>query len=310
MSRLARLARRRFATDAKTIPTYGERAAFFVGATETSGRGAYAARDVRANDVILSREAPLACHRTLANATTRCDRCLRETRGDGARYCSTTCEEAAEREYAGCERAMDARELRAYCASRGLKFPLLVARVASKIASGSLKQSTVDWLCFAKGVERDPPPQWIEECAALRRAFGEDSKISRDVITPAWYANVTTRLHLNSFRVEIPIAVDPSTMDFKTAMTAGLGAIESGVASGTAIYKLPSLFNHSCVPNAQARWEHGDASMTIRATRDIAAGEELTIAYVDVDVDAAARRSKLSEWYGFDCACSRCISGE
>ena len=97
MSRLARLARRRFATDAKTIPTYGERAAFFVGATETSGRGAYAARDVRANDVVLSREAPLACHRTLANATTRCDRCLRETRGDGARYCSTTCKETAER---------------------------------------------------------------------------------------------------------------------------------------------------------------------------------------------------------------------
>ena len=135
----------------------------------------------------------------------------------------------AEREYAGCERAMDARELRAYCASRGLKFPLLVARVASKIASGSLKQSTVDWLCFAKGVERDPPPQWIEECAALRRAFGEDSKMSRDIITPEWYANVTTRLHLNSFRVEIPTAVDPSTMDFKTAMTAGLGAIDAVV---------------------------------------------------------------------------------
>lgn len=314
VSRVARLAARRrvssstTSTDAKTIPTYGERDAFFVGATATSGRGAYAARDVRAHDAVLLTEAPLACHRTLANATTRCDRCLRET--DGA-YCSTTCEEAAEREYAAWERDADARELEAYCAARGgLKFPLLVARIASKIASGSLKQSTVDWLCFANGVERDPPPQWLEECAALRRAFGEDSKISRDIITPAWYASVTSRLHLNSFRVEIPTAVDPSTMDFKTAVAAGLGAIESGVASGTAIYKLPSLFNHSCAPNARASWEHGDSSMTIRATRDIAAGEELTIAYVDVDVAAAARRSKLSEWYGFDCACSRCVAGE
>ena len=196
MSRLARLARRRFATDAKTIPTYGERAAFFVGATETSGRGAYAARDVRANDVVLSREAPLACHRTLANATTRCDRCLRETRGMVRSIARRRARRRRER--ARRVNARWTRELR-LAALRGLKFPLLVAR-GEQDRVGVVETIHRGLVVFRQGCGARSAAAMDRGVRRASSRFGEDPKMSRDIITPEWYANVTTRLHLNSFR--------------------------------------------------------------------------------------------------------------
>ena len=291
--------------DAERAPTYGERDAFFVGVSD-KGRGAYAARGIDRGEVILRDQNPLACHRTLANARTRCGRCLRET-ADGA-FC-VECEANAEREFAAFERQfVDMSAIEAYCERRGgLKFPLLCARVAAKILSGSLDEQTLEWLCYASNVgdRATMPPQWIEESIALASAFaGADAGL----ITPEWYAGVTTRLHLNAFRVEIPPALtaSASTSAWRRAMSSSLDAIARGRASGTAIYVLPSLFNHSCEPNVAATWESSDARLTARALVDIPPGHELAIAYVDVDVDVHARARAL-EPYGFACACARCV---
>ena len=40
----------------------------------------------------------------------------------------------------------------------------------------------------------------------------------------------------------------------------------------------------------------------------LAAGEELTISYVDVRVGRAQRRAALKLNYGFDCGCSKCTA--
>jgi hypothetical protein len=46
--------------------------------------------------------------------------------------------------------------------------------------------------------------------------------------------------------------------------------------------------------------------MDFYATRDIMPGEEMCIAYIDVDDPVLQRRTELKmEWY-FDCACARC----
>ena len=42
------------------------------------------------------------------------------------------------------------------------------------------------------------------------------------------------------------------------------------------------------------------------AKRDIKAGEELTMCYVDEGGDVATRRAELRD-YGFECACERCV---
>ena len=89
-------------------------------------------------------------------------------------------------------------------------------------------------------------------------------------------------------------------------MAAAAAASASGVGAGTALYGAPSLLNHSCDPNVDVSWPH-DATATFRAARAIERDEPLTVAYVDVDVDVAARREKLAFAYGFECGCERCV---
>ncbi len=47
-------------------------------------------------------------------------------------------------------------------------------------------------------------------------------------------------------------------------------------------------------------------TLQLRAARDIAAGEPLTVAYLDVDLPAALRQERLNFGYGFACSCQRC----
>ena len=46
--------------------------------------------------------------------------------------------------------------------------------------------------------------------------------------------------------------------------------------------------------------------VAVRALRDIAADEEVTISYIDAMQDYDVRRKTLKEHYGFDCTCGRC----
>ena len=127
------------ATDAsKSVPTYGAEDAFFIGATARSGRGAYAARALAANEVVISRERPLMWHRTVGNARSRCEWCLRASAGGAT---CESCADARRRAYGDFEKThgVDLSELEAYCEKNGgLKFPLITARAASMIASGAL----------------------------------------------------------------------------------------------------------------------------------------------------------------------------
>ena len=90
-------------------------------------------------------------------------------------------------------------------------------------------------------------------------------------------------------------------------MEAALFASEAGVGTGSALYLMPSMLNHSCDPNVDAVWIDGDATLTLRTRRDIQEGEQLTITYIDADSPASARRQRLEHAYGFVCGCERCV---
>ena len=159
-----------------------------------------------------------------------------------------------------------------------------------------------------------------------------------------WYVGVLSRMHLNAFRVEIPpgvpadVAVSATPAEpldgvkpvggnrggeraygdskasssssspnaFAEAVTAAMAASVSGMGAGTALYGAPSLLNHSCDPNVEVSWAR-DATATFRASRRVEANEPLTVAYVDVSRDVAARRERLAFAYGFECGCERCV---
>ena len=74
---------------------------------------------------------------------------------------------------------------------------------------------------------------------------------------------------------------------------------------GAAVFPLVSGINHSCDPNCEVAYVEDNGVMIV-ARRPIAAGEELTISYVDPEMDDEDRREELEETYGFECACPKC----
>lgn len=80
------------------------------------------------------------------------------------------------------------------------------------------------------------------------------------------------------------------------------------------LWLVASFFNHSCQPNcthygdinAQAPTDANFTTLVLRAVRDIAQGEELTLAYVELASNAQERQATLRNHYGFVCQCSRC----
>ncbi len=92
---------------------------------------------------------------------------------------------------------------------------------------------------------------------------------------------------------------------------------EGGRGGGSGIYPLFSRANHSCTPSAEyACTPHGHGGgggggggggLVVRALRDIRAGEEISVSYVDPVAPRAERAGKLA-FYGFTCDCPLCNS--
>ncbi|BEJ00036.1 hypothetical protein CcaverHIS631_0410780 [Cutaneotrichosporon cavernicola] len=78
---------------------------------------------------------------------------------------------------------------------------------------------------------------------------------------------------------------------------------------GVSTSPLVALCNHSCWPNAVVVFPSG-REMCVVAIADIAAGDEILTAYIDVSLPLAERQTDLHARYGFACDCSLCINGE
>lgn len=71
-----------------------------------------------------------------------------------------------------------------------------------------------------------------------------------------------------------------------------------GTRLGMGLYPEASMFNHSLTPNAQAVF--ADETLEVKALRDIAPGEEVTISYCDPYVSKELNRKRMLRGYGFD----------
>eukprot|EP00210_Caulerpa_lentillifera_P007793 g7437.t1 len=77
---------------------------------------------------------------------------------------------------------------------------------------------------------------------------------------------------------------------------------------GSGYYPIACCANHSCTPNAHSQKEDSISNnhvLILEATRDIQAGEEITISYIDEEADYEDRLLALND-YGFQCTCPKC----
>ncbi|KAK4867067.1 hypothetical protein LT330_007808 [Penicillium expansum] len=71
------------------------------------------------------------------------------------------------------------------------------------------------------------------------------------------------------------------------------------------LFLVHSRFNHSCLPNSQVPAFHGE-TIRLYATKDIQAGEEISISYLDSKGHTRNERQKLMD---FACDCKACLPG-
>eukprot|EP00913_Durusdinium_trenchii_P020017 g18815.t1 len=73
-----------------------------------------------------------------------------------------------------------------------------------------------------------------------------------------------------------------------------------------------SFFNHCCAGLSNATWTWSRAEgLTVKTTRPVAAGEELTISYISkpwCDLARPARRRYLKQNFNFFCLCKACMA--
>eukprot|EP01059_Diplonema_ambulator_P026042 TRINITY_DN43210_c0_g1_i1.p1 TRINITY_DN43210_c0_g1~~TRINITY_DN43210_c0_g1_i1.p1 ORF type:complete len:406 (+),score=129.27 TRINITY_DN43210_c0_g1_i1:35-1219(+) len=81
-------------------------------------------------------------------------------------------------------------------------------------------------------------------------------------------------------------------------------------ARAQGVYSTHAVTNHSCEPNAEVQYtEQMDEGLHMVATRNIEAGEEITISYIlnPDGVGYVERQAYLANHYRFTCTCDRCL---
>lgn len=80
---------------------------------------------------------------------------------------------------------------------------------------------------------------------------------------------------------------------------------------GSGLYVMQSKINHSCLPNAEITFPKSNHTLEVVALRDISAGEEICISYLEECQLLSSRHSRqkyLQENYIFLCGCEKCTS--
>ncbi|XVF75989.1 hypothetical protein PTKIN_Ptkin13bG0231600 [Pterospermum kingtungense] len=279
-----------------------------VALTESAGRGVFATRRIGAGETIHTAK-PIVCHPSLSSINTVCYFCLKKikpftaSQSQDVSCCSDKCKESSKVFY-DVEKKADWLAFDDYCRTQGLKYPLLVKRLACMVASGAAPAGIIDILQPASLTEGMILKMEDEFCL-LRNAFAKanigDEHTS--FLTKQWYTSVLARIRINAFRVDLAGGAYEDLLSFAAA------SIEAEAAVGNAIYMLPSFYNHDCDPNTHIIWiENADAKLKV--LHDIDEGEELRICYIDTSMSCDARQNILSQGFGFKCNCLRCLSGD
>ena len=150
--------------------------------------------------------------------------------------------------------------------------------------------------------------------------------LSIDALSLADYANIAGMIEQNALESHIPspltdyFAKHPHLNSAKTPL---MRLVDSELAYSpddeefewpsvtvSVFGSMTSMLNHDCDPNAILLSPAPNACSHLAAQEDITAGEEITISYIDDDIDDHhVRNAHLAKPYLFKCSCERCQKG-
>lgn len=188
--------------------------------------------------------------------------------------------------------------------------PLLKA-ISPKVPPDSVRLMTKILWKLAKGVRVvDNDPQWREwdDLCTQTQIFETDVErkdaLLKLMVTINAYVG-TSKLRELGMKSGEDMIPELGRLSFNGYTLTSMSTQEIGAC----LYLSPSVFNHSCAPNAVHICD--GVILTVRAIRDIDTSKEaIFVNYIDPMTPRAERQSSLLEDYCFTCQCIKCADEE
>ncbi|CAG8572072.1 469_t:CDS:2, partial [Racocetra persica] len=295
-------------------------------------RGLFATKDFWPGDVIFD-EQPIASALDPDFETgDYCSYCLKELSGDPisddtdlfeAVYCSKTCHEKAMSEYATLlftnrdknDTESKESQLVHLVKSGNVKYPLMIARFLAKMVHEETQKvitgeeeeySTWDHIERLRFLNVPSNDRETNEIKLLRELFAAKVPGMEEFISEERYLMLKGKLMYNSFGISTTREIRKERENSKEMVRTS-----EPLVIGAGFYRVASYMVHSCDPNTMIKFPNRNHVISIVATKQIKAGEELRTSYISVGHrNLESRRNELESKWKFRCTCAKCLSEE
>ena len=293
------------------------------------GRELLASEAIAAGGVVI-RNLPLALAPADSQLSSCCAACLSSVGGASAKPCSGRCGYvlcascAADGRWAATHELGECVSLRQLWTLLGRDGPSpptgkrpRLDSAAPPVGGDSAALRVLLRLAYTRVAERRPGSQAVDECPH-GEALSDDCSAADELVSHFDELSEAQQGHAYNMAETARWCLTGDARQSREALAHRAAMLwcnsfdvvdaETGVSLGEGLW--PSLalgLNHSCEPNCDFHWEPDNAgAMCVRALRDIAAGEVLSIAYLNLF--SAKRREHLRSTYFFTCRCRRCTT--
>ncbi|KAF8988618.1 hypothetical protein BGZ52_006674 [Haplosporangium bisporale] len=294
-------------------------------------RGLVATRDFAAGETIYS-ETPIIsslepslegnefchyCMKQIAEGVTKvpCPTCTKIV------FCSETCENSASTEFHTMLCTNDSEDatkpelaLYNYTKETNNKYPEMIAKFLVRMVHEETQNTGEEYNLFdhierLRFLEVRPSVAEEKEIELLKTTLGSRIPGIEEFINEERYLTLKGKLLYNAYGLSTSLnpdlSVEPSPEQFRS--------VHDAPVVGAGFYRVTSYMSHSCEPNTKIAFAEHNDNMSVVATTDIKAGEELHVGFIDQKngtLSTEQRRQELFQHYRFKCMCPLCEKSE
>ncbi|KAF8936743.1 hypothetical protein EDD21DRAFT_374531 [Dissophora ornata] len=289
-------------------------------------RGLIATKDFAAGETIFSEIPIISSLEPSLEGNEFCHYCLKQIVGESKAscatctkvvFCSETCEKAAATEFHTILCTKDSedastpeRALYDYTKETNNKYPEMIAKflvrmVHEETLNGGEEYNLFDHIERLRFLEVRPSAAEEKEIELLKVALGSKIPGIEEFINEERYLTLKGKLLYNAYGVSTSLdadrSVEPSPEQYRS--------VHDAPVVGAGFYRVTSYISHSCEPNTKIAFLDNNNNMSVVATRDVKAGDELHVGFIDQKngtLSTEQRRQELFQHYRFKCMCPLC----
>ncbi|KAF9974376.1 hypothetical protein BGZ73_002227 [Actinomortierella ambigua] len=292
-------------------------------------RGLVVTKGVKAGEVIFSEAPIISALEPSLEGLNFCHYCLKEIVPEESKvpcadctkvvYCSEKCMSTAKVEFHAALCTKDEidgakKDLFDYSKETNSKYPEMIAKFLVRMVHEDSVSKDEEFNLFdhierLRFLEVRPSAAEQQEILLLKQALGSEIPGLGEFVNEERYLTLKGKLLYNAYGVSTSMdadrAVEPSPEKCRS--------VHDAPVVGAGFYRVTSYMSHSCDPNAKITFPEHTHNLTLVATKDIEAGEELHVGFIDQkngSLSTEQRRQALFQHYRFKCMCPRCEAPE